>query len=52
MELMKRLDLYIKIEVEIEEDEKVEKIAGEICRQVQKIYVVRSAELSSAVAKE
>jgi hypothetical protein len=52
MVLMQRLDLYIKVEVELEEEEKPDKVAAEICRVVQKLYVVRSAELSSAVAKE
>jgi hypothetical protein len=49
---MKRIDLYIKVEVELEEEEKPEKVAREICRQVEKIYVVRKAELSSAVARD
>jgi hypothetical protein len=50
--VMKRMDLYIKVEVELDEDEKPDKVANEICRVVQKLYVVRKAELSSAVAKE
>ena len=49
---MKRIDLYIKVEVELDEDEKPEKVANEICRVVQKLYPVRKAELSSAVPKE
>jgi hypothetical protein len=49
---MKRVDLYIKVEVELEEDDTPEKVAREICRQVEKIYVVRKAELSSAVARD
>jgi len=49
---MKRIDLYIKVEVELDEEEKPEKVAREICRQVEKIYVVRKAELSSAVARD
>jgi hypothetical protein len=49
---MKRVDLYIKVQVELDEDEKPERVAGEICRQIEKIYVVRSAELSNAVARE
>lgn len=49
---MKRVDLYIKVEVELDEDEKTERVAAEICRQVEKIYVVRHAELSSAVPRE
>ena len=49
---MQRVDLYIKVEVELDEEEKPERVANEICRVVQKIYVVRSAELSSIVNKE
>jgi len=49
---MKRIDLYIKVEVELDEEEKPEKVAREICRQVEKIYVVRKAEFSSAVARD
>lgn len=49
---MKRVDLYIKVQVELDDDEKAERVAREICRQIEKIYVVRSAELSSAVATE
>jgi hypothetical protein len=49
---MQRVDLYIKVQVEVDEDEKTERVAREICRQIEKIYVVRSAELSSAVARD
>lgn len=49
---MSRVDLYIKVEVEIDETEKPDRVADEICRQIQKIYVVRSAELSSTVVQE
>jgi hypothetical protein len=49
---MKRIDLYIKVEVELDEADVPERVAREICRQVEKIYVVRKAELSSAVAKD
>lgn len=51
-EVMKRMDLYIKVEVELDDEERPDKVANEICRVVQKLYVVRKAELSSAVAKE
>lgn len=49
---MQRVDLYIKVEVELDEEEKPDRVANEICRQIQKLYVVRSAELSSTVARE
>jgi hypothetical protein len=49
---MQHVDLFIKVEVELEEDEKPERVAREICRQIEKIYVVRSAELSNAIVRE
>ena len=49
---MQRVDLYIKVEVELDEDEKPERVAAEICRQVEKIYLVRSAELSSSITRD
>lgn len=49
---MKRVDLYIKVELELEEDEKTERVANEICKQLEKLYVVRRAEVSNAVARE
>ena len=49
---MKRVDLFIKVEVDIEEEEKLERVANEICRQIEKIYVVRSAELSSSMTHD
>jgi hypothetical protein len=49
---MARTDLYIKVEVDVDEKEKPERIASEICRTIRKIYGVRSAEVSSMVEKE
>lgn len=49
---MKSVDVYIKVHIELEDEEKLERVAAEICRQLEKMYVVQSAELSSAVARE
>ena len=49
---MKRVDLYIKVTVDLDEEEQPERVAREICRQIEKLYVVRSAELSSTVNKD
>lgn len=49
---MKRVDVYIKVEVSLEADEKLERVVGEICRQLERLYSVRSAELSNAVVRE
>ncbi|MGI8741514.1 MAG: hypothetical protein ACR2NN_02875 [Bryobacteraceae bacterium] len=48
---MQRTHLHIKVEIEHGDDETPEKLAGEICRQVVKIYGVRSAEVSNIVAE-
>lgn len=49
---MQRVDLYIKVEVDLDEQEKPEKVAGEICRQIAKMHVVRSAEVSNVVKRD
>lgn len=49
---MQRVDLFIKVEVELDEKEKAERVAAEICRHIEKLYVVRSAELSNTVKHE
>ena len=49
---MKRVDLYLKVEVDLDEDEKPERVAAEIVRQVERIYVVRRAEVQSTVARD
>lgn len=49
---MQKVDLYIKLELELDEDEKPERVAGEICHQLEKLYMVRSAEVSNAVARD
>jgi hypothetical protein len=46
---MPRSDLFIKIEIEHDESDPPERLGNEICRAVQKMYGVRSAELSSFV---
>ena len=47
---MSRVFVYLKIELELGEDEKTQRLAEEICRRIQKIYGVRSAEVSSIVS--
>jgi hypothetical protein len=48
---MTRTLVYLKVELEHGEDEKVQRLAEEICRRVQKIYGVRSAEVSNMVSR-
>ena len=49
---VQRVDIFVKVEVELDEDEKPERVAKEICRQVEKIYVVRRVELSSIISHD
>ena len=44
---MKRTNLFLKVEVEHAKDEDPRKLGTEICRQVQRMYGVRTAEMSS-----
>jgi hypothetical protein len=47
-----RANLFIKIEVEYDRGEKPEDLAAQICRQILKVYGVRTAELSNIVPEE
>jgi hypothetical protein len=42
-----RTNLFIKVVVEHEEKEPPEKLATELCRQLERNYIVREAELAS-----
>src|SRR5579871_4437778 len=44
-------DLYLKVELEHDDDEKPQRLADEICRRLTKIYGVRSAEVSNMVSR-
>ena len=46
---MPRTDLFIKVEIEHEKGEPLDRLVVELCRRILKVYGVRSAELSSAV---
>ena len=50
--VMPRTDLHLKIELEHAEDEKPQRLAAEICRQVEKIYGVRKAEISNVISRD
>jgi hypothetical protein len=49
--MMARIDLYLKVEADLGESEEPRRFAAEVCRQIMKIYGVRSAELSNYVSK-
>lgn len=42
-----RTNLFIKVVVEHEEREAPEKLAAELCRQLERNYIVRKAELNN-----
>ncbi len=47
-----RANLFIKVEVDYDSKEAPEKLAEHICRQIQKVYGVRNAELSHVTPEE
>jgi hypothetical protein len=49
--VMARMDFYIKVEVDLAEGEKPDRLGSEICRVVQKIYSVRNAEVTNFVTR-
>jgi hypothetical protein len=49
---MARTDLYLKVELVLDEKENPERVAAEICRLIAKVYGVRRAEVSNMVEKE
>ena len=49
---MRRTDVYVKVELVLNDKDNVEKIAQEICRKVETVYEVRSAEVSSVVERD
>jgi hypothetical protein len=49
---MQRVDLYLKIELELDDKDAPAKLAGEICRQIAKQYGVRRAEIQNVVEKD
>ena len=49
---MARSHLFIKVEIEHEPGESLEKRGAEICRQIHKVYGVRRAELANVTRME
>ncbi len=48
---MPRTDIYLKVEVDHEREENPETLAAELVRQLKKVYVVRSAEMTNFVRR-
>ncbi len=49
---MRRTDIYLKVELDLDERESPERLAAEICRQIRKVYGVRAAEVSNVIERE
>ncbi|MBI3680565.1 MAG: hypothetical protein HY235_09230 [Acidobacteria bacterium] len=48
---MARTDIYLKIVIEHDDDDPPGKLADELCRRIEKLYGVRSAEVSNTVTQ-
>ena len=48
---MPRTDLYIKVVVDHDEEDRPDKLAAEVCRQIEKVYGVRKAELTNYLTR-
>jgi len=48
---MPRSDLYIKVVVDHDPEDSPQKLAAEVCRQIEKVYGVRVAELTNFVTR-
>lgn len=49
---MRRTDVYLKVELDLDPQESAERVAAEICRLISKVYSVRKAEVSSIMPRE
>ena len=49
---MARTDLYVKVELDTDDEENVERLASEICRMVRRVYGVRNVEISSMIERD
>lgn len=47
-----RTNIFLKVVVEHDEHEPPEKLAAELCRQLERIFIVRKAELSGISGQE
>jgi hypothetical protein len=50
--IMRRTNLFLKVEIEHDEKDTPQKLGQELCRLLLRVYGVRSAELSSFTAAE
>lgn len=48
---MPRSDLYLKVVIDHDDDDKPERLAAEICRRIEAVYGVRTAELTNYLTR-
>jgi hypothetical protein len=46
---MRSIDLYLKVEADLEDSEEPRRFARELCRTIERMYAIRRAELSNLV---
>ncbi|MBC7925078.1 MAG: hypothetical protein H7039_08710 [Bryobacteraceae bacterium] len=49
---MARSDLYIKVVIDHDEHDTPQQLAGEVCRQIEKVYGVRKVELTNYLTRD
>jgi hypothetical protein len=49
---MRRTDVYLKVELALDEKESAERVAAEICRVIRRVYGVRKSEVSSMIERD
>lgn len=49
---MARTDIYLKVVVDHNDDEQPDRLAEEIRRRIEKLYGVRSSEVSNMITRE
>ena len=47
--VMQRTDVYLKVELILDDQENPDRVSAEICRLISKVYGVRRAEVSNMV---
>jgi hypothetical protein len=49
---MARTDVYLKVELDLDEKEAPDRVAAELCRMIRRVYGVRQAEVTNMVERE
>jgi len=49
---MQRIQLFVKVVLDAEDEDRPQMLADEVCRQVQKVYGVRSAEAQNITVEK